>query len=355
MSSINQRKVHPPAGSRPGTLVIPVDSVAPRIAVINYDSTAIVERTLESPDDLESLRSPQPQSWVDVQGLGSERMLRAIGEIFSLHPLALEDVVHLPQRPKTELYEGSQFFTTRMMRIDEEDKLDVEQVSLFLGRGWLLTFQERYGDVLDPVRDRLRRGGGPIRQIGTDYLAYAIIDTIIDQYFPVVERIGDRLEELEEEVLESPGQRVLSEINRIRRDLLIIRRAVWPQREAISEILRGESPMFDPQVLTYLRDTYDHLIQLTDVVESYRDLASGLMQTYLSVVGNRTNEVMKVLTIMASIFIPLTFIAGIYGMNFAHMPELSRPWAYPAALVLMLAVGLGMVWYFWRKGWIGGR
>ncbi|MDX1584377.1 MAG: CorA family divalent cation transporter, partial [Thermoanaerobaculia bacterium] len=245
-TTVAQHKVHPPAGARPGTLVIPDDAVQPRIGIINYDQTSIEDSELESADDLESLRSPRPQTWIDVQGLGSEKMLRSFGEIFSIHPLALEDIVHLPQRPKTEVYEENQFFTTRMVRLNEDGSLDIEQVSMFLGEGWLITFQERYGDVLDPVRQRLRRGGGVIRELGTDYLCYAIIDTIIDQYFPVVERIGDRLEELEEIVLESPGDWALAEINRLRRDLLIIRRAVWPQREAVSTLLRDGSPFVDP-------------------------------------------------------------------------------------------------------------
>jgi magnesium transporter len=349
------RKQHPPAGSRPGTLVIPRGSPPPRIRIVEYSAEELVEREAEKAAEIrESLESGR-FCWVDVQGLGSEEVLREIAAVFNLHPLALEDVAHVPQRPKGELYPEHHFFTTRMIRLAANGTLDIEQVSIFVGRGWVLTFQERYGDVLDPVRNRLRRGGGMMRQWGVDYLAYAIIDAIVDWYFPVAERVGDALEELEQEVLRSPSRDLIGEINRIRRDLLTLRRAIWPQREAINALLRDGSPMIDARVLTYFRDTHDHAMQIVDIIETYRDLASGLMQTYLSVVGNRTNDVMKVLTIMASIFIPLTFIAGVYGMNFEFMPELAWRWAYPAVLLFMGSSGVGLLLYFRHLGWIGRR
>ncbi len=349
------RKQHPPAGSRPGTLMVPEGAVAPRIHVIEYNHEAVVdERDIHRVSDLSESLDKDTTTWIDVQGLGDEDLLWELAALFSIHPLALEDVVHVPQRPKTEPYEKHQFFVARMARMVDGD-LDVEQFAIFFGEGYVLTFQEHYGDVLDPVRTRLRRGGGPIREYGSDYLAYAILDTVIDGYFPVLEAIGDTIEDLEIEVVECPSGAVIQRVNETKRDLLILRRSVWPMRDAVSMLMREHTPFVSERVHTYLRDSYDHCVQLADVVETYRDLAAGLMNTYLSIISNRTNEVMKVLTVMASIFIPLTFLAGLEGMNFRFMPELNVWWAYPAMLIVMAAVAIGMLGYFRKLGWIGNR
>jgi magnesium transporter len=228
-------------------------------------------------------------------------------------------------------------------------------VSLVLGRRFLLTFQERLGDVLDPVRERIRQGIGPIRRAGPDYLAYAVIDAVIDGYYPILEQFGERLEALEDDVVLSPTPLLLRRIHHVKRELLDIRRAVWPQREAVSAVIRGDHELVGQEVRTYFRDVYDHCIQIMDVVETYRELAGGLMDVYLSSVSNRQNEVMKVLTVMASIFIPLTFLAGIYGMNFEHMPELHKRWAYPILLAVMAGVAGVMLLFFYRKGWLGSQ
>jgi len=231
----------------------------------------------------------------------------------------------------------------------------MEQVSIVMAEGYVITFQEHYGDVLDPVRNRIRSGKGLIRGKGSDYLAYAIADTIIDGYYPVLEKVGDRLEAMESEVIENPSPEVLLNLNRMKNQLINLRRSIWPQREAINSLLRDDFDLISDDVRIYLRDTYDHCVQSSEVAEMFREMATGLMNTDLSAIANRTNEVMKVLTIMASIFIPLTFMAGIYGMNFEHMPELHYRYSYPLLWAAMSVTAVGMLIYFWRKGWIGGR
>lgn len=349
-------KRHPPTGSRPGTLVIADEAQCPVIRVIAYDPGRVTELTPESIEQIPALIGHHHVTWVDVQGLGDEPLLRRIGELFDIHALALEDAVNVPQRPKSEAYEQHYLYITRMtmLRSASED-VDTEQVSIFLGRDYVLTLQERYGDIFDPVRDRIRAGAGPIRNSGADYLAYALIDTVIDGYYPVLERLGDRLEQLEELTLNRARKSVLRQIYDTKRQLLSVRRAVWPQREAVNTLIRDESPLVTPQVRVYLRDCYDHAVQVIDVTETFRELSGNLLDLYLSSVSMRTNDVMKVLTIMASIFIPLTFLAGIYGMNFEGMPELQLRWTYPALLLVMVAIGAGMLFMFWRKGWIGEK
>lgn len=347
------RKMHPPVGSRPGTLMLSEDALPPRIHVMQYRADSVTEQQVTDPSKLRALLTVGDPLWIDVQGLGDEGMLRVLAEMFSIHPLALEDVVNVPQRPTTDAYDHHQLYISRMARV-VEDKLVLEQVSIFFSDKYVLTFQDAYGDVLDPVRQRIREGLGPIRKSGLDYLAYAIIDTIIDGFYPAMEGFSDELEDLEERVIKAPTPETLSAVNRLKKSLLDLRRGIAPQREATNALVRGDSPFVTDSVRVYLRDSYDHCVQIVDVIEGYRELASGLMNTYLSSVSNRTNDVMKVLTIMASIFIPLTFLAGIYGMNFESMPELRVRWFYPVLLGVMLAVAGGMLLYFRRKGWIGG-
>ena len=349
------RKRHPPAGSRPGTLVIPAGALPPKINVIDYGPDAVEEREVADVEDLVEFIDRDTVTWVDVQGIGDEAAIRRIGEIFALHPLALEDAINVPQRPKAEAYERFQLFITRMTRCESGADVEVEQLSIFLGGTFVLTLQERYGDLFDPVRDRIRSGVGPMRRSGPDYLAYAIIDTVVDGYYPVLETIGDFLEDLEEETLEHARPIHLRRMYAAKRQLLELRRAIWPQREAINALIRTEHPLVSEMVRLHLRDCYDHAVQVIDVAESYRELVGTLMDLYLSMMGQRTNEVMKVLTITATIFIPLTFVAGVYGMNFAHMPELAWPWAYPAVLGVMGLTAGGMVGYFWRRGWLWER
>lgn len=349
------RKRHPDQGAMPGTLVVSSEAVPCTISVVRYDPDLIEE---QQDVDVEQLTANTPAGqvqWIDVQGLGDEKVLRRMGEIFGLHPLALEDAVNVPQRPKCEAYDAHQFFITRMARQSGNAELDIEQVSIFLGSSYVLTLQERHGDLFDPIRRRLRAGRGPIRSSGPDYLAYAIIDAVLDGYYPVVESLGEQLHDVEEDILDSPSRPALRRVHALRRQLLALRRAVWPQREAVVQLMREDNALVTPTVRQYLRDCHDHAVQIADVIETYREFAGNLMDMYLSGLGQRTNEVMKMLTIMASIFIPITFLAGLYGMNFDYLPELRMRWAYPALLGLMAIIAVGMLLHFRRRGWIGSR
>ena len=348
------KKRHPQIGARPGTLLFAADAPPTKIRMISYDKDRVRDEEVHDVQALCAAIENGHVTWVDIQGFGDEQIIRELGKAFSLHPLVMEDIVNMPQRPKTEAYDGQVLIITRMVRIKEEAKVDMEQVTLVLGTNYVLTFQERYGDVLDPVRERIRKGKGhPIRCHGSDYLAYAIVDTIVDGYYPVVEVMGDHLEQLEEMVIDDPGDEVLRLLNGTKNLLVNLRRAIWPQREAVNTLMRDQNCLISNDVRVFFRDTYDHCVQTAEVIEMYREMATGLMNTYLSSVANRTNEVMKVLTIMASVFIPLTFLAGIYGMNFEHMPELQVWWAYPLVWITMLSVVVGMMIFFYRKGWIG--
>ena len=290
--------------------------------------------------------------WIDVQGMGDEKIIRELGELFSIHMLALESIVNVPQRPKTEAFDKHQLFISRMVSLGEAGKLDVEQVSLLLGKNYVLTFQERFGDVLDPVRKRIKSKSTMMRRSGADYLAYAIIDTIIDGYYPVLEHFGEYLEELEAKVVANASSDMLDKVNQSKRNLLVLRRGIWPQRDALNTLIRDECPFILDETKVFLRDCHDHCTQVADVLETFRETAGALLSTYLSALGNKQNEVMRVLTIMSSIFIPLTFMAGIYGMNFEEMPELKNPMAYPILLGVMVITVIGMLFYFKRLGWI---
>lgn len=347
-------KRHPRVGARPGTLVIPKESPPPKLRLMSYTPTDLQEADVDNVEQLGVAFADESVTWIDVQGFGDKSLIQKIGEVFELHPLLLEDVVNAPQRPKSEAYGDQILIIVRMVRIDEVGQSDMEQVSIVLAKNYVLTFQERYGDILDPVRRRIRSGKGrPIRQHGGDYLAYALADTIVDGYYPVLESIGDHLEGLEEAVISDPTPDLLRELNRTKNQLINLRRAIWPQREAVNALVRGDYDAVTEEVRVFLRDTHDHCVQTSEVAEMYREMVTGLVNTYLSSIANRTNEVMKVLTIMASIFIPLTFLAGIYGMNFENMPELQVTWAYPIVWVTMIGIAGGMIAYFFRKGWLG--
>jgi magnesium transporter len=352
-----KRKRNPPVGARPGALALPADSPPPIIRLMRYSVDHLEERTIESVAELaelaELLLKGEGISWIDVQGFGDEATIERIREIFGLHPLAIADAVNTPQRPKSEVYDHFNLYITRMVRLGEHREICAEQVSLFLGKSYVLSLQEQYGDVFDPVRKRIRQTESMICRHGADYLAYALIDAVLDGYYPVIEMLGDRLHDLEEEILDRPSPTGMRRIHAIRRELLGLRRAIVPQREAVNTLIREETDLVGPLVREYLRDCYDHAVQTSDAVETFSDLAANLMDLYLSSMSQRTNEVMKVLTVMASIFIPLTFIVGIYGMNFDYMPELHVWWAYPALLGIMLAIAVGMIVFFRMKGWIG--
>lgn len=345
-------KKHTEVGARPGTLVIDNDADESQIRIIRYTLAEVTDCAVQTVDEIRAELSKDGVVWIDVQGLGDEKLIRAIGDLFSIHMLALEDVVNVPQRPKTESFDLHQLYISRMVRVDERHDLECEQVSIFFGKNFVLTFQERHGDVLDPVRRRIRSNKGPMRTSGPDYLAYAIIDTIIDGYYPVLEQYGEYLEALESRVVANATPQMLDGINRIKRNLLILRRGIWPQRDAINVMIRDDCPFVSDGLKVFLRDCYDHCVQVADVLETFRETAGALLSTYLSAIGNKQNEVMRMLTIMASIFIPLTFMAGIYGMNFEEMPELKQGAAYPILLFVMFSTAVGMLIYFKRLGWI---
>jgi magnesium transporter len=350
----------PPPGSAPGTLVPDPDAPQPVIRILAYGPDQMLERRIFDIGEIDKIVGLFPVTWVNVDGLGDMDTVQRIATKFGVHRLALEDVVSSHQRPKVEEYEEHTFVVIRMPRPTAE-RFDTEQLSIFLGDGYVLTFQESEGDCFDPVRDRLRTRRGRLRITGGDYLTYALIDAVIDSYFPVLEGTGEAVETLEDELTEHADPALIGRIHALKRDLLALRRVVWPQRELVNALIRDRSPRISDSTAIYLRDCYDHAITLLDVVETYRDIASGLHDLYLSSVSTRLNEIMKVLTIISTIFIPLGFIASLYGMNFdtqaspLNMPELHWRWGYPFALGLMLAIAGGLVVYFWRKGWIWTR
>ncbi|MBD3867240.1 MAG: magnesium/cobalt transporter CorA [Acidobacteria bacterium] len=350
-----RRRTKPPVGSRPGTLVIDSAAQAPTIRLMTYTNSDLAEHAVAGVDELQALIPAEGVSWIDVHGLGDLHTLETLGKLFSIHPLALEDVVHVPTRPKAEAYEHNLLIITRMIRVSGDCDVDSEQFSILVGSNYVLTLQEWDGDVLEPVRQRLRAGRGIIRSAGAGYLGYAILDTIVDAYYPVIEVVADRLEQMEERVMTDPSPKTLRELNRLKNVLIRIRRSVAPQREAVNSLVRDENDFLNDTTRLYLRDTYDHCVSSSEAVENSREFVNGLMNTYLTVISNRMNEVMKTLTILMSIFVPVTFMAGLYGMNFDSMPELHWKWSYPVLLLAMLMVAGGMLLYFRRLGWIGSR
>lgn len=319
--------------------------------MIGYGPHEITEFQVEDLEQLARLRGRYPVLWVNVDGVRHAPTVQRIGDIFCLHRLALEDVGHIGQQTKSELFEDHIFLVARMARL--LPGLDLEQVSLFVGSDYVVSFQERPGDPLEPVRARLRGSRGRIRAAGPDYLAYAILDAIVDHCFPVVEAYAERLDLLEDEILGRPHREAMNQLHGVRRDLVALRRAMWPLRDALASLVR-EPPaaLVDPGTVVYLRDVQDHLVQILDLVEGCRELGSSLTDLYLSSVGNRTNEIMKVLTIFAALFIPLGFITGLYGMNVAAAPFWLR--SLGVAEAAMGAVTLGLLAFFWRRGWLGG-
>jgi len=349
---IGLRKRFATPGTSPGTLRPPevrrVEKVT--ISVIDYNTETVEERSVQTVEECFAYRDTPTVTWINVTGLHDVDLIQKLGEKFGLHPLALEDVVNTGQRPKMDDYDDHYFIVVRMLQWREA--LEAEQISLFLGQKYVITFQESEGDVFDPVRDRIRKGKGRIRRMGPDYLAYALIDRLVDELFPILEAYGERLEDLEDELIDKPTRDTLQEIHRIKRDLLALRRTIWPEREVVNALMREESSLIRRETKIYLRDIYDHTVQIVEIIETYRDLAAGMMDVYLSSVSNRMNEIMKVLTLIATIFIPLTFIVGIYGMNFQNMPELNWYWGYPTVWAVMLTLVILMLIYFRRRDWI---
>ena len=346
-------------GAAPGTLEIDPEAPLPRVTVIAYDEQRIVELADIDIDRLPGLIEEYAVTWIDVDGLGDAGLLSRLGELFDLHPLALEDVVHVPQRSKMEPY-GDVLFLVAHMIERRDGVIDAEQLSLFLGQGWVLTLQERDGDCLGPVRERLHLGRQRLRYTGADYLAYALLDSVVDHGFPVLDQVEDELDELEDDVIrQRRHDDVIFEIQTLRSELRDLRRRIAPVRDTTASLMRHDTPLICDETRLFLRDCHDHSIRLVELLESLRERAASLTDLHLSMVGYQMNEIMKTLTIIATIFIPLSFIAGFYGMNFDphasrwNMPELEWVYGYPFAVGLMVAVAVTLLIFFRRRGWIG--
>ncbi len=342
-------------GLPPGTLVHIGEKKAEevKITIIDYDQANFEEREVENVEECLPFKDKPTVTWINVDGLHEVEVVEKMGNAFGIHPLVLEDILHTGQRPKMEDFGDYLFIVLKMLYHDKEvDEIIGEQVSLILGPSYVISFQERQGDVFDQIRERIRNGKGRIRKVGADYLAYTLVDGIVDHYFVILEEFGEKIESLEDELVTNPSSETLQTIHTLKRDLIFYRRSVWPLREVINRVERGESQLMTETTGIYLRDVYDHTIQVIETIETYRDMVAGMLDIYLSSLSNRMNQVVKVLTIIATIFIPLTFIAGIYGMNFKFMPELEWYWGYPAALLVMLLVVGVMLVYFKRKRWL---
>ncbi|MCF7857929.1 MAG: magnesium/cobalt transporter CorA [Candidatus Cloacimonetes bacterium] len=324
-----------------------------KIDIINYTKDEFEEINDAELKDCEPHKDSPTTTWINIYGIHDINLIQSMADIFGLHPLTTEDICNASQRPKVEEFEEYLFFAFKMLTYDSDaNAINNENVSIVIGRNYVLSFQEHEGDVLDPVRERIRKAKGRIRGERMDYLAYAIMDSVVDEYFLSLEKLGDHIEELDEDILANPDATHMKELHRLKREIVFLRKAVWPLREEISTIEKSESKLISNSIRIYLRDLYDHTIQIIDMVETYRDIVGGMHDTFLSSISNRMNEVMKVLTIIGTIFIPLTFIAGIYGMNFENMPELGWKYGYFGLLGVMLLVGIIMVLFFKKRKWI---
>jgi magnesium transporter len=357
-------------GNRPGTLTIREGSYKPRLFLLSFDQQHYTEQEYTSYDELltEFRAHPELRHWIDVRGYDDLELMQRLIDDFQLHPLQMEDVLGDYQRAKVEIFDENRLFlVSRMTDFTTLLEIDDDQLSIFTGPNYVLTFQDDYQDCLNTVRQRIRSGFSQLTRKPPLYLAYAITDVVLDHYYPTMAAIGDYIEKLEDRILQDrPDRRVLNRILRIKKDIIRFRRLVYPEREKIAEILRMPDEVVSEEMKMYFRDSYDHAIQALELAETYRESVSSLVDLYMSNQSNRMNEVMKVLTIISSIFIPLSFVAGLYGMNFsreappdgpnpANMPELYQPWGYPGVLALMALMVIGQVYYFYRKGWLSNR
>jgi magnesium transporter len=329
-----------------------------KISILDYSIGKYTEKEIGNVEECFSLKRSPSVSWINVDGLHETEIIEKLGNCFDIHPLVLEDILNTDQRPKIEDYEKYFFIVVKMLLVNEKDnEIHSEQVSLIFGERFVISFQETIGDVFDPIRERIRKGKGRIRKMGADYLAYSLIDAIVDNYYAILEKIGERVERLEENLVSNPAPETLQQIYNLKREMVYLRKSVWPLRDVISSLLRDESKLIKKETRIYLRDLYDHTIQVIDTIETFRDMISGMLDIYMSSISNKMNEVMKVLTIFAAIFIPLTFIAGVYGMNFNpnlpfNMPELNWQYGYIFVWGIMIALVVVMLGYFKHKKWL---
>ncbi|MDA8141139.1 MAG: magnesium/cobalt transporter CorA [Desulfobacteraceae bacterium] len=349
------KKVGTKVGTSPGTLVHVGEQRVDQVSfeVINYDDTTIEGYETISLEEALAHCDGARTTWLNVEGLHDTNIVARIGERFKIHPLTQEDILHTAQRPKKEEFENYLYIVLQMLRyLPDEAEVVAEQVSLILTPATLISFQESPGDVFAPVRERLQKNRGKIRSSGSDYLAYALVDAVVDHYFVILEYIGTQIEDLEEETIDNPKADVLHHIHELKREVISLRKQIWPLREIVVGLIKQDSPLIKTNTTLFFRDVYDHTIQIMDTIESYRDLLSGLLDLYLSNLSIRMNQVMKVLTIIATIFIPITFIAGVYGMNFEHMPELKWRYGYLMAWGIMIAMVSGLILLFKKKDWL---
>ena len=347
------RKRQPQIGAPPGTLVFRGESIPARVQVVHYSPDRLETIPVADTEDIVAPVAKGELLWIDVAGIDDPEVLYAGGKRFGLSALTMEDIVNVPQRPKTELLGDKLLSIAHVLKLDAQDALHIDQLSLVLGPNYLITVHSQPSKFLDSIRQRLQSPDSRLRQSGPDYLAYAVLDTVVDGYYPVLESLGERLERLEDEALENPQPDLLKSIHQLRSQLIQVRRSSWPMREAIEVLLNSDTSLVKSSTDSYLRNTLSHCAQVVDVVEMYRESAAALISTYMSSVAHRSNEIMKVLTMMSSIFVPLTFIAGVYGMNFEHMPELTQPMAYPVILGTMVVMAGIMILFFLRRGWFG--
>ncbi|HEY4716424.1 MAG TPA: magnesium/cobalt transporter CorA [bacterium] len=344
------------AGLPPGSLIHIGEkgSEEVRITVLDYDEVHYEEKEVKTIEESYPFRDKTTITWINIEGVHRSDIVEKIGNHFGIHPLIQEDILNTDQRPKTEDFENYQYTVLKMLHYDnKKNEIVSEQISLILGQNYVMSFQEGIaGDVFDPVRERLRTGKGFIRKMKADYLVYSLLDTIVDNYFSILENLGERTEILEKELVERPAQHTLQKLHQLKREMLLLRKSIWPLREVISKLEKTESVLITDSTKIHLRDVYDHVIYIIETIETYREMLSGILEIYLSSISNRTNQIVKVLTIITTIFMPLTFIAGIYGMNFKYMPELEWRWGYHAALFIMAMIGITMLVYFRRKRWL---
>lgn len=343
------------SGLPPGSLVHVGEKKTSKIRItfLDYDEKEFKEEEVKTVEKCFPYKSKPSVTWINIDGVHDINVIEEIGKHFGIHPLVLEDIVNTDQRPKMEDFDDYVYVALKMLYPSEGSReILSEQISLILGQNFVISFQEHAGDVFNAIRERIRNAKGRIRKMGTDYLAYSLIDTIVDNYFIILEKFGEKIEEIEEELVANPTTETLQTIHGLKREMIFSRKSVFPLREVISGLQRGESSLIHESTGIFLRDVYDHTIQVIDTIETYRDMNSGMLDIYLTSISNKMNEVMKVLTIFAAIFIPLTFIAGVYGMNFQYMPELSIPWAYPAVWIVIILVSISLLVYFKHKKWI---
>jgi magnesium transporter len=341
-------------GLAPGTLVYTGErgTQPPRVRMLDYDEHQVVERELATPDECIAFRDAQTVTWIDIDSMTDPKLLEQFGRVLGFHALMLEDILNTDQRPKFEDYGGYIYIVARMLEINSRGEMEIEQLSMVLGPNYVITFQERPGDFFEPLRERIRKSVGRIRRLGTDYLAYALLDIIVDQYFVVLEHMGAKIEQLEEAVSSNARPDTANQIHAVRREMIFVRRSTWPLRDVAASLLRSESDLVQESNAAYFRDLNDHVMQVTDTVDSFRDLLNGMLDSYYATITNRTNAVLKLLALFSAIFMPLTFITGIFGMNFVNFPELEWRYGFQGSLILMGVVIVAMVAFFKWKRWL---